>query len=77
MFSTFFRSYCYTVDFNRLNSSEKTTFKSIGDVFGSFDNDWITLIGTFNFGALDQLNIVGEPKALLSVRKVNFIKYNT
>jgi len=39
-------------------------------VFGSFDNDWVTLIGTFNFGALERLNVGGGPKALFSIRDV-------
>lgn len=65
-----FRSFCYTVDFSRSSGPEKITYKSIDDTFGIFDNDWVTLIGTFNFGALDQLNIAGGRKALLSIRDV-------
>lgn len=65
-----FRSFCYTVDSNKSNGSEKTTYKSIDNVFGSFDNDWITLVGTFNFGTLDRLNVSSGPKVLLSVREV-------
>jgi len=64
------RSFCYSVDFNRVNGPEKTTYKAIDAVFGSFDNDWVTLIGTFNFGALDRLNAAGGPKALFSARNV-------
>jgi hypothetical protein len=30
----------------------------------------VTLVGTFNFGALDRINIAGGPKALISIREV-------
>jgi len=62
-----FRSFCYTVDFHHSICPEKTTFKSVDYVFGSFDNDWVMLVGKFNFGALDQLNVVGGRSALLSI----------
>jgi len=62
------KSYCYSVDFNRVIGPEKTTYKAIDSVCGSFNNDWITLIGTFNFGTLDRLNVGGGPKALFSIR---------
>lgn len=65
-----FRSYCYSVDFSRVKGPEKTTYKAVDSVFGSFKNDWITLIGTFNFGTLDRLNVGGGPKALFSIRDV-------
>ncbi|XP_025414143.1 protein odr-4 homolog isoform X3 [Sipha flava] len=64
------KSFCYTVDFNRSNGPKRTTvYKSIDHIFGSFDNDWVTLVGTFNFGALDRINIAGGPKALISIRE--------
>ncbi|CAH1738650.1 unnamed protein product [Aphis gossypii] len=62
------KSYCYSVDFSRVKGPEKTTYKAVDSVFGSFKNDWITLIGTFNFGTLDRLNVGGGPKALFSIR---------
>ncbi|XP_022176139.1 protein odr-4 homolog [Myzus persicae] len=62
------KSFCYSVDFNRVNGLEKTTYKAVDAIFGSFDNDWVTLIGTFNFGALERLNVGGGPKALFSIR---------
>lgn len=65
-----FRSFCYTVEFNRLNGSEKKTYKAIDAVFGSYDNDWVTLVGTFNFGALHRLSIATGPKGLFSIRDV-------
>lgn len=58
------------MDFNRIINNDKISFKSIDEVFGSFDNDWITLIGTFNFRALDRLNVAGGSKALFSIREV-------
>ncbi|KAL5244483.1 hypothetical protein ACI65C_011893 [Semiaphis heraclei] len=62
------KSYCYSVDFNRVNGPEKTTYKAVDTVFGTFNNDWVTLIGTFNFGALERINVGGGPKALFSIR---------
>lgn len=71
IYSLFFRSFCYTVDFNRSSGLKRTTvYKSIDHTFGSFDNDWVTFVGTFNFGALDRINIAGGPKALISIREV-------
>lgn len=58
------------MDFSRSNSNDKISFKSVDVVFGSYDNDWITLVGTFNFGALDRLNVAGGSKTLFSVREV-------
>lgn len=51
-------------------SSETATFKSIDTVIKPVDDDWVTLIGTFNFGTLNWLNVAGGPKALSSIRDV-------
>lgn len=65
----FYRSFCYTVDFNS-GTTSITIYKSIDANFGSFDNDWVTLVGKFNFEALDRFNVSGGPKALISIRQV-------
>lgn len=59
------------VDYSHSTGPEKTTYRSIDEVFGSYDDDWVILVGTFNFGALDRLNVTGGPKALFSVREVS------
>ncbi|VVC39630.1 Hypothetical protein CINCED_3A023731 [Cinara cedri] len=64
------KSFCYTVDFNSVTTPITTTYKSISEIFGSFDNDWVTLVGKFNFDALDRFNVSGGPKALISIRQI-------
>jgi len=65
-----FRSFCYTVDFNRSITPERTTYKLVDHVFRSFDNDWVMLIGIFNLGTMDQLHVAGGRNTLFYIRDV-------